>query len=118
MKTIFFFIFLFVFFAANAQTIPDKISENLYLTDSFPNSNYAFNVPGAKLLFETEKGKVYELPLDKMRCLDPSFTSKMPVYRGFPGNELQIYPVPIPNPLLQQNRSNGPLLKKIPLPRR
>jgi hypothetical protein len=118
MKTIFFFIFLFVFIAGNAQTIPDKISANLYPTDSLPNSNYAFNVPGAKLLFETEKGKIYELPLDKMRCLEPSFTSNMPVYRGFPGNESQIYVVPIPNPLLKQNRSNVPQVQTLPLPRR
>ncbi len=45
-----------------------------------------------KFLYETEKGKIYSLPPDKMRCLKPAFHSNMPVDKKSP----EIY---IPNSL-------------------
>ena len=66
---------------------------------------FAFKSQKAKMFYETEKGKVYQLPLDNMRCLVPDFKSNMPVAGGFsPGlnNEPTIKPVPIPNPLFKK----------------
>ncbi|HUS02458.1 MAG TPA: hypothetical protein VMY77_12060 [Chitinophagaceae bacterium] len=37
------------------------------------------NFPQAKILFTTEKGKVYALPQDNMPCLVPNINSNMPV---------------------------------------
>ncbi len=75
-----------------------KIYKDTILTQN----NFAFNVPGSKLLFENDLGKVYILPLDNMKCLSPNIQSNMPVYKGkIELNRLpnqQIKPVPIPNP--------------------
>ena len=49
-------------------------------------------VPKAKLLYETEKGLVYALPQDNMKCLIPDIKSNMPIASAkIPGY--------IPNPL-------------------
>ena len=37
--------------------------------------------PEAKLLYNTDKGKVYALPLDNMPCLVPYVISNMPIAR-------------------------------------
>lgn len=37
------------------------------------------NFPQAKFLFNTDKGIVYALPLDKMPCLVPNIISNMPI---------------------------------------
>ena len=61
--------------------------------------------PKAKFLFETEKGLVYALPQDNMRCLVPTNKSDMPVASSQrPGY--------IPNPLL--NKGHNPIIT-IPL---
>ena len=65
-------ILTFGFNSVNAQ-------QTLFKDSLITNHNYSFNVPKAKFLYETEKGLVYELPLDKMRCLVPTFRSNMPV---------------------------------------
>ncbi len=69
---------------------------------------YAFNNKKAKLLYETEKGKVYALPLDNMRCLVADINSNMPVYMGFSQGQQKINPAPIPNPF--------PRIEVIPIP--
>ena len=77
---------------------------------------YTFNVPNSRFLFENEKGKVYQLPLDNMRCLVPDFKSNMPVVRGFSpelNNEPKIKSVPIHNPLFR-NGSKSRKVKKYP----
>lgn len=72
------------------------------------NDEYAFNNKEAELLHETEKGKVYALPLDDMRCLVPDISSNMPVYKGFGQRQQKINPAPIPNPF--------PKIEVIPIP--
>ena len=42
------------------------------------------DMPKAKFLYETNKGKVYALPLDNMPCRVPSIQSNMPVYKNSP----------------------------------
>ncbi len=54
-------------------------------------------------LFETEKGKVYANPLDKMRLLSPEFNSKMPVDKSSP----LIY---IPNAVPEKSKYRRSLL--------
>jgi len=39
----------------------------------------AMNLPKYKFLYKTENGKVFESPVDKMRCLAPDFPANMPV---------------------------------------
>lgn len=105
---------LFTHFCASCQG-NSNVKDSILVTEAF-----AFNVPKAKLLFETEKGKVYELPLDKMRCLDPVIRSNMPVIkRPFENNNSgsfeKVIPVPIPNVF----DKSGPLIttpvQKLPL---
>ena len=77
---------------------------------------FAFKSQKAKMLYETEKGKVYQLPLDNMRCLVPDFKSNMPVARGFSpelNKEPKIKSVPIHNPLFR-NGSKSRKVKKYP----
>ena len=108
MKTIF-TAFLLFFIGNNlmAQTIMiDTLSIDL--------------TPKAKLLYETDKGLVYALPQDNMRCLVPTIQSNMSVAKSEgPGY--------IPNPLLKKGQSpiqiiplkNSPLTfeEKINLPK-
>lgn len=47
-----------------------KIIKSHLLTKTFPQ---------AKFLYNTEKGKVYALPLDNMPCLVPHINSNMPI---------------------------------------
>jgi len=42
------------------------------------------DMPKAKFLYETNKGKVYALPLDNMPCLVTTIQSNMPVYKNSP----------------------------------
>jgi hypothetical protein len=62
--------------------------EKLNLPDSLisPKMLAITDMPKAKFLYETNKGKVYALPLDNMRCLVPSIQSNMPVYKNSPKN--------------------------------
>lgn len=106
----FFPLFYFVLLAHAAIAQSPKIDElKIYKTPSpflkdtlIKNLDLAFNVPGAKLLFENNLGKVYQLPLDNMKCLSPAFHSNMPVYQGntmpFKLIDPPVRPVPIPNP--------------------
>ena len=79
-----------------------KDSLLVYKNGVLNQNNFVLNVPGSKLLFENNMGKVYRLPLDNMKCLVPDYQSNMPVYKGnlelnkMPNS--QIKPVPIPNP--------------------
>lgn len=57
--------------------------------------------PKAQLLYETDKGLVYALPRDNMRCLVPTIQSDMPVANTGKGGY-------IPNPLL--NKRNSPII--------
>lgn len=63
--------------------------------------------PQAKLLYNTDKGKVFALPLDKMPCLVPNIISNMPIaildlkeYKKIPNSipEQKVIPeVEVPN---------------------
>jgi hypothetical protein len=56
-------------------------------------------IPKSKLLYEIEKGLVYALPQDNMKCLVPNFHSNMPIASAkIPGY--------IPNPFYK-NKENG-----------
>lgn len=39
-------------------------------------------IPKAKFLYETEKGSVYTLPQDNMKCLVPKIESDMPIAKA------------------------------------
>ena len=73
----------FAFISAKSQQLVGKISDIKFFKDSVlvPGSpqTVALNSAKYKFLFETEKGKVFESPIDRMRCLAPQFSSKMPV---------------------------------------
>lgn len=86
MKTIFIaFILLFIGNHLKAQTVViDEIVIN--------------SAPKAKQLYETEKGLVYALPQDNMRCLVPKIQSNMPIANA----EVPGY---IPNPLLKKDQT-------------
>lgn len=88
----------FAFTSVKAQQFKGKIDGlKIYKDSLLFNNDFAFNVPNSKFLYDTEKGKVYELPLDHMRCLVPTFKSNMPIAR-FNLLNRKIVPVPIPNP--------------------
>lgn len=57
-------------------------------------NNHALNFPQGKLLYETEKGKVYALPPDNILCLVPEYHSKMGVLSSHGA-----FTEPMPNPL-------------------
>ena len=60
--------------------------EKLNLPDSLisPKMLAITDMPEAKFLYETNKGKVYALPLDNMPCLVTTIQSNMPVYKSSP----------------------------------
>ena len=66
--------------------------------------------PKAKLLYRTDKGAVYALPLDNMPCLRPGIHSNMPIYKLSPNGY-------IPNALNKQPKLNGTIngIKIIPV---
>lgn len=107
MKNLLFIIFVAIAHTSVAQ-LPKISNVEIYkdsvliYKDSIINQkDFAF-MPGSKLLFENNIGKVYRLPLDNMKCLSPNIKSNMPVYKGdmtlkrLPNQ--QIKPVPMPNP--------------------
>jgi hypothetical protein len=67
--------------------------------------------PVAKLLYNTEKGKVYALPLDNMRCLVPG---EMYTYNEQRQYRQHYTPNFIPNALSKMNIITVPLDGKIP----
>jgi hypothetical protein len=82
--------------SSNAQ-LNGKVSEVMIYKDSvlnfFNQGNIVMNIPKYKFLFENEKGKVLESPVDKMRCLAADFPSTMPVAGKFlKKNEPEIMP--------------------------
>jgi|GEM_PF-2516094 len=99
---------IFISISVNGQQLQGKI-ENLKMVKE-PVMVYAFNYPNAKLLYETDEGKIYQLPPDNMRCLAPNYRSNMPYVKinpeGLYLNGQKINPQLSPN-LLR-------LLKKIP----
>jgi hypothetical protein len=135
MKLILFFLLsVLTFISTNGQTI-FVIKKNDYLkllkkgSLTFKNPKdsiilselFTLKSQKAKMLYKTDKGKVYQLLLDNMRCLVPEFKSNMPVYKGVPNHILpntqqKIVPVPIPNPFNNQNSIPTPEVKKVPLP--
>jgi hypothetical protein len=82
---------LLAFTSINAQekvqnfkvTSPEKL--NLF-EDSLisPKMLAITDMPNARFLYETNKGKVYALPLDNMPCLVTTIHSNMPVYKNSP----------------------------------
>ena len=104
----------FAFIFVNAQQFKGKIEGVKIYKDSL----LVFNdnvFPNAKFLYDTEKGKVFQLPLDHMRCFVPTFKSNMPVYNLNPHNQ-NIVHVPIPNPFIKINPVIIQNVKRIPVP--
>lgn len=89
----FFILVIFVCFSVNAQRNDELSDFKMYKDSVVVFNNPVLSSSKYKFLFENEKGKVYESQIDKMRCLVPTFSSKMPV-RG----TNKINPEPMPNP--------------------
>ena len=95
MKLLVLLLFSFTFISANSQQLRGKISDVKIFKDSVlvpGNLALAMNLSKYKFLFETQKGRVFESPVDKMRCVVPDFPSKMPV-----AGINKIKPEPMPN---------------------
>ena len=106
----------FAFMSVNAQQLKGQIEGlKIYKDSLLLNQDYTFNVPNSKFLYDTEKGKVYQLPLDNMKCLIPSISSNMPVATKQPENT-RIAPVPIPNPFTGKESLIIPPVNRIPRP--
>jgi hypothetical protein len=77
----------FTFISAKSQQLAGNISDVKFFKDSVlvpgASQTLAMNDPKYQFLFETEKGKVFESPVDHMRCLAPKFSSNMPVAGSF-----------------------------------
>jgi len=120
MKIILLLIGCFTFIAAKSQKGDGKINNNLFdlnlATKNPVPSPLFFNTEVSppstyKFLYQTEKGKVYESPVDNMKCLAVDFPSKMPVT-----DILQFEPGNIPNPMLKNQAIPKPLNQKVPIP--
>ncbi|MEO8854252.1 MAG: hypothetical protein ABI359_10755 [Ginsengibacter sp.] len=120
MKILLFLIGSFTFIVAKSQNSNNKINNNEFLlnlvTKNPVPSPHFFNAevsPPAtyKYLFQTEKGKVYQSPIDKMKCLAAEFPSKMPV-AGIFRSELGR----IPNPMLNNPAIPKSLNQKVQIP--
>ena len=70
------------------------------LDKNFRNDDAIAYEPKAKLLYGTDKGNVYALPLDNMPCLRPDINSNMPMARLSPNGY-------IPNALNKQPNFKG-----------
>lgn len=83
MKLVVLLLCSFAFISAKSQQLNENISDVKFFKDSVlvpeTSQTLAMNNPKYKFLFETEKGKVFESPVDHMHCLVPEFSSKMPV---------------------------------------
>jgi hypothetical protein len=80
---------LLAFSSVNAQEkkiITQNEMRYFNLPDSLisPKMLAITDMPKAKFLYETNKGKVYALPLDNMPCLVTTIQSNMPVYKNSP----------------------------------
>ena len=80
---------LLAFSSVNAQDkkiITQNEIRHFNLPDSLisPKMLAITDMPKAKFLYETNKGKVYALPLDNMPCLVTTIQSNMPVYKNSP----------------------------------
>ena len=80
---------LLAFSSVNAQEkkiITQNEMRHFNLPDSLisPKMLAITDMPKAKFLYETNKGKVYALPLDNMPCLVTTIQSNMPVYKNSP----------------------------------
>ncbi|HEY9340775.1 MAG TPA: hypothetical protein VIQ23_04290 [Hanamia sp.] len=80
---------LLAFSSVNAQEkkiITQNEIRHFNLPDSLisPKMLAITDMPKAKFLYETNKGKVYALPLDNMPCLVTTIQSNMPVYKNSP----------------------------------
>ena len=80
---------LLAFSSVNAQEkkiITQNEIRHFNLPDSLisPKMLAITDMPKAKFLYETNKGKVYALPLDNMPCLVTTIQSNMPVYKSSP----------------------------------
>ena len=122
MKILLFLLGSFTFIVAKSQNGNGKINNNevpfnLVTKNPAPSPffSYAEASPPAtyKYLFLTGKGKVYESPVDKMKCLVVDFPFKMPV-----AGILQFEPGNIPNPMLRNPSIPKPLNQKVPIPTR
>lgn len=120
MKIILLLIVCFTFIAAKSQNGDGKINNNLFdlnLATKNPVPSPLFinaevSPPSTyKFLYQMEKGKVYESPVDNMKCLAFDFPSKMPF-----GDILQFEPGNIPNPMLKNPAIPKPLNQKVLIP--
>ena len=80
---------LLAFSSVNAQEkkiITQNEIRHFNLPDSLisPKMLAITDMSKAKFLYETNKGKVYALPLDNMPCLVTTIQSNMPVYKNSP----------------------------------
>ena len=80
---------LLAFSSVNAQEkkiITQNEIRHFNLPDSLisPKILAITDMPKAKFLYETNKGKVYALPLDNMPCLVTTIHSNMPVSKNSP----------------------------------
>lgn len=104
------FSIIFISISVNGQQFRGKI-KNLKMIKE-PGMVYAFNYPNAKLLYETEKGKVFQLPPDNMRCLAPNYRSNMPYAKINP--QLLLNPLPRLKIIQKSNPDLIPQEKIIP----
>jgi len=110
----------FTFISANGQQLSNKMNNIAFYKDTIIKEDQIFhalaiNQTNYKFLFKNEKGKVFESPIDHMRCMAPDFPSKMPVGDSPKTNMngKKIHPEPMPNPFLNHKSIPPPLhLKK------
>ena len=89
MKRSIVFILFFSAFSGNAQEKPLRKFDNKLLPEIprgkveniFINRSPLKLLPPATLLYQTEKGAVYQLPVDNMPCVVITINSKMPVLK-------------------------------------
>jgi hypothetical protein len=74
---------------------------------------YGLDIGGMKLLFENNKGKVYESPIDKMHVLVPTFESTMPVARSYSQSNMPVLKI-LPEGLNLPKDQNGRKLYLVP----
>lgn len=79
-----------------------------------PHGTYELTISKApwKLISENDKGKVWESPVDKMRCMAFIFKSQMPVLGKNAGSKSLQPNITIPNPMLYDPSIPLPLYTK------
>lgn len=121
MKIIILLICSFTFISAQSQKL--HLSESEEFDNNFvkkvplpfpkTTESSSQNIAKRKLISENGKERVYESPVDKMRCLVSNFNSKMPV-AGYSSNLnlSRLESLTIPNPMLNNPTIPRPLNQK------